>query len=54
LIELRRRLLWCVAAIVMAFFNYLCSPGQFLKVQPLPAGQGKLIYTDIFKRSSSR
>ena len=52
LIELRRRLLWCVATLAVTFF--LCF--TFAKnifavlVQPLlRAGQGKLIYTDIFE-----
>jgi sec-independent protein translocase protein TatC len=52
LIELRRRLLWCLATLVVTFF--ICF--QFatdifaVLVQPLlRAGQGKLIYTDIFE-----
>ena len=52
LIELRRRLLWCIATLVVTFF--LCfyfAKGIFaVLVQPLlRAGQGKLIYTDIFE-----
>ncbi len=52
LIELRRRLLWCVAAIAAAFFTclYFARPIFGVLVQPLlAAGQGKLIYTDIFE-----
>src|SRR5687768_2925237 len=52
LIELRRRLLWCVAALFVAFFAclYFAKPIFAVLVQPLlAAGQGKLIYTDIFE-----
>jgi len=52
LIELRRRLLWCVAALFAAFFIclYFAKPIFAVLVQPLlKAGQGKLIYTDIFE-----
>ena len=52
LIELRRRLLWCVAALLVAFFAclYFAKPIFAVLVQPLlAAGQGKLIYTDIFE-----
>ena len=52
LIELRRRLLWCVAAIAAGFFVclYFAKPIFAVLVQPLlAAGQGKLIYTDIFE-----
>jgi sec-independent protein translocase protein TatC len=52
LIELRRRLLWCVAALFGAFFIclYFARPIFAVLVQPLlAAGQGKLIYTDIFE-----
>ena len=52
LIELRRRLLWCVAAIAGGFFIclYFAKPIFAILVQPLlKAGQGKLIYTDIFE-----
>jgi sec-independent protein translocase protein TatC len=52
LIELRRRLLWCVAALFAAFFVclYFAKPIFAVLVQPLlRAGQGKLIYTDIFE-----
>ena len=52
LIELRRRLLWCVAALVVGFFVcfYFAKPIFAVLVQPLlAAGQGKLIYTDIFE-----
>ena len=52
LIELRRRLLWCVATLLGGFFiclNY-AKPIFAVLVQPLlAAGQGKLIYTDIFE-----
>src|SRR3954468_10275275 len=52
LIELRRRLLWCVAALLGGFFIclYFAKPIFAILVQPLlKAGQGKLIYTDIFE-----
>ena len=52
LIELRRRLLWCVVAIAAGFFIclYFARPIFAVLVQPLvAAGQGKLIYTDIFE-----
>ena len=52
LIELRRRLLWCVATLAVAFFACLSisKPIFAVLVQPLlKAGQGKLIYTDIFE-----
>ena len=52
LIELRRRLLWCVVAIAAGFFTclYFARPIFAVLVQPLvAAGQGKLIYTDIFE-----
>jgi sec-independent protein translocase protein TatC len=52
LIELRRRLLWCVAAIGVGFFIclYFAKPIFAVLVQPLlAAGQGRLIYTDIFE-----
>ena len=52
LIELRRRLLWCMAALAVAFFTclYFARPIFGVLVQPLlAAGQGKLIYTDIFE-----
>ena len=52
LIELRRRLLWCVATLAAAFFIclYFARPIFAILVQPLlAAGQGKLIYTDIFE-----
>ena len=52
LIELRRRLLWCVAALFVAFFAclYFAKPIFAVLVQPLlAAGQGKLIYTDVFE-----
>jgi len=52
LIELRRRLLWCMAALAVAFFIclYFARDIFAVLVQPLlKAGQGKLIYTDIFE-----
>jgi sec-independent protein translocase protein TatC len=52
LIELRRRLLWCVATLMAAFFLCLnfAKPIFAVLVHPLlVAGQGKLIYTDIFE-----
>ena len=52
LIELRRRLLWCLATVVVTFFICLNFASNIfaLLVQPLlQAGQGKLIYTDIFE-----
>jgi sec-independent protein translocase protein TatC len=52
LIELRRRLLWCVATLLGGFFIclYFAKPIFAILVQPLlAAGQGKLIYTDIFE-----
>lgn len=52
LIELRRRLLYCLAALVVAFFVcfYFAEPIFGVLVQPLlAAGQGKVIYTQIFE-----
>jgi len=52
LIELRRRLLLSVMALLGAFFAclYFAKPIFAVLVQPLlAAGQGKLIYTDIFE-----
>lgn len=52
LIELRRRLLWSVAALGASFLVclYFAEPIFAFLVQPLlKAGQGKLIYTDIFE-----
>lgn len=52
LIELRRRLLWVVATLLVTFFVCLAyaKPIFAILVQPLlAAGQGKLIYTDIFE-----
>ena len=52
LIELRRRLLWCVVTLLGGFFVclYFAKPIFAVLVQPLlAAGQGKLIYTDIFE-----
>ncbi|HEV2044221.1 MAG TPA: twin-arginine translocase subunit TatC [Sphingomicrobium sp.] len=52
LIELRRRLLWCVGALLIGFFVCLNFAKEIFSVlvQPLlAAGQGKLIYTDIFE-----
>lgn len=52
LIELRRRLLWCTVALAAAFgvCLYFARPIFAVLVQPLlRAGQGKLIYTEIFE-----
>jgi len=52
LIELRRRLLWSLATLVLCFFVcfYFAQDIFAVLVQPLlKAGQGKLIYTDIFE-----
>lgn len=52
LLELRRRLLWSVAALAVAFFAclYFAKPIFAFLVQPLvQAGQGKIIYTQIFE-----
>jgi sec-independent protein translocase protein TatC len=52
LVELRRRLLWSVAVLVVLFSAclYFAKPIFAFLVQPLlAAGQGKLIYTDIFE-----
>src|SRR4051812_1753050 len=52
LIELRRRLLWSLASLVVCFFVCFTFAKDIfaILVQPLlKAGQGKLIYTDIFE-----
>jgi len=52
LIELRRRLLWCVATLGISFCIcfYFARPIFAFLVQPLlRAGQGRLIYTSIFE-----
>lgn len=52
LIELRRRLIWSFVALGVAFAIclYFAEPIFAFLVQPLlHAGQGKLIYTDIFE-----
>ncbi|MEA3058302.1 MAG: sec-independent protein translocase protein TatC, partial [Sphingomonadales bacterium] len=52
LIELRRRLLWSLATLVVAFFICFTFAKNIFAVlvQPLlRAGQGKLIYTDVFE-----
>ncbi len=52
LIELRRRLLWSVAvlALLFAICLYFAKPIFAFLVQPLlAAGQGKLVYIDIFE-----
>lgn len=52
LVELRRRLLWCLAALAVAFFVclYFARDIFAVLVQPLlAAGQGRLIYTDVFE-----
>ena len=52
LIELRRRLLWSLATIVVLFFFCYHFARQIFGVLVRPlldAGQGKLIYTDVFE-----
>jgi sec-independent protein translocase protein TatC len=52
LIELRNRLLWCIAALAVAFgvCFYLAEPIYGVLVQPLKnVGQDKLVYVDIFE-----
>lgn len=52
LIELRRRLLWSLAALALAFIVCLnfAEPIFGVLVQPLlQAGEGRLIYTDVFE-----
>ena len=52
LIELRRRLLWCVVVLVIAFGLCLWQARPifgFLAQPLLEAGQGRLIYTGIFE-----
>jgi sec-independent protein translocase protein TatC len=52
LTELRRRLLWSVGVLVALFFAalYFAKPIFAFLVQPLlAAGQGRIIYTDIFE-----
>jgi sec-independent protein translocase protein TatC len=52
LVELRRRLLWSIAALAIAFFTclYFARDIFAVLVQPLlEAGQGRLIYTDVFE-----
>ena len=52
LVELRRRLLWSLATLAACFFVcfYFAQDIFAVLVQPLlKAGQGKLIYTDIFE-----
>jgi sec-independent protein translocase protein TatC len=52
LIELRRRLLWCLGALILAFAVclYFAKPIFAVLVQPLlQAGKGRLIFTDIFE-----
>src|SRR5437868_11087980 len=52
LIELRRRLLWSLASLVLCFFIcfHFATDIFAVLVQPLlRAGQGKLIYTDVFE-----
>jgi sec-independent protein translocase protein TatC len=52
LIELRKRLLWSIAALGLAFAAclYVARPIFAFLVQPLlAAGQGKVIYTEIFE-----
>ena len=52
LVELRRRLLWSVATLMGTFFVslYFAKDIFAVLVQPLlQAGQGKMIYTDVFE-----
>jgi len=52
LIELRRRLLYCLAALVVTFIGgfYFAKPIFSFLVHPLAAaGQNKVIYTEIFE-----
>ncbi len=52
LIELRRRLLWSIAALAVAFGAclYFARPIFAFLVQPLlKAGQNRIIYTDVFE-----
>jgi sec-independent protein translocase protein TatC len=52
LIELRRRLLWSIAALAVAFGAclYFARPIFAFLVQPLlKAGQDRIIYTDVFE-----
>ena len=52
LVELRKRLMWCLAALAVAFgiCLYFARDIFAVLVQPLlAAGQGTLIYTDIFE-----
>lgn len=52
LIELRRRMLWSVVALLIAFVGcfYFARPIFSFLVQPLvAAGQGKIIYTQVFE-----
>jgi sec-independent protein translocase protein TatC len=52
LVELRRRLLWSVAVLVVLFFaGYYFAEDTFaFLVQPLlEAGQGRIIFTDVFE-----
>ncbi len=55
LIELRQRLLWSVAALVVAFLVSIFFADEIfgILVQPLtdafPAGEGKLIYTKLYE-----
>ena len=52
LIELRKRLIWSISALAVAFFIcfYFVRPIYTFLLQPLVrVGQGKLIYTDFFE-----
>jgi sec-independent protein translocase protein TatC len=52
LIELRRRLLWCALSVALAFgvCFYFARPIFAILVRPLvAAGQGKIIYTQVFE-----
>lgn len=54
LVELRKRLLWCVVAIVVLFFvcYSFAEPILGVLVQPLrhafPAGEGRLVFTELY------
>lgn len=54
LVELRRRLIWCVGAIMLLFFAsfYFAESILGVLVQPLrqafPAGEGRLVFTELY------
>ncbi len=52
LVELRRRLLWCVCTLLLGFFVCLYFARPIFSVLVLPlraAGQGTLVYTDVME-----